>query len=354
MAAMVRVKKSHRYSAKRQFAPFSLQIHWIFLFMFACSGLLVTTYRLLRSQDAEQGTLRLLAEAHSAAHITAAKKPFLVYGTAWKKENTARFVFDAVHAGFRFVDTACQPKHYHEPGVGEGWKAAAQDLGLSRDDIFLQTKFTPFPGQDPNKCPYDPNSPIEEQIHVSLETSLKNLKTDYLDSYVMHSPYDTVEETMQAWRVMETFVDQGKVRRLGISNCYNYQKFMAIYQQARIKPSVLQNRFYADSNFDTDLRKFCKEHDIWYQSFWTLTANIRALQSAEVKELAEAKSLSPQTYMYAFLMSLGYVTPLSGTTNKIHMAEDVAIMERMQGGEAIFENEADIRRMAQLLGMPDL
>jgi aryl-alcohol dehydrogenase-like predicted oxidoreductase len=74
----------------------------------------------------------------------------------------------------------------------------------------------------------------------------------------------------------------------------------------------------------------------------------------EVQQLAEQKGLTPQTYMFAFLMSLGYVTPLSGTTNTKHMAEDVAVMERMQGGEQIFESEEELRHMAQLLGMPDL
>ena len=299
-------------------------------------------------------SVRMVVSAHSAQQIAASGKPFLVYGTAWKKEETARYVSEAVHAGFRFIDTACQPKHYNEGGVGDGWKAAADELGLQRSDIFLQTKYTPYSGQDPNRIPYDHRAPIEDQVKQSLKVSLKNLHTEYLDSLVMHSPLDTVEKTMEAWRVMESFVDEGKVLRLGISNCYDYNFFTAIYNQARIKPSVLQNRFYAESNFDTELRKFCKEHSIWYQSFWTLTANRRALALPEVKELAEKKDLTPQTYMYAFLMSLGYATPLDGTTNQKHMLEDVAVMERMQGGEQIFESEEELRHMAQILGMPDL
>ena len=65
------------------------------------------------------------------------------FSTALKNE-TARLVSDAVKAGFRFIDTACQPKHYNEAGVGDGWKAAAEELGLSREDGWLQTKFTPL------------------------------------------------------------------------------------------------------------------------------------------------------------------------------------------------------------------
>lgn len=211
-----------------------------------------------------------------------------------------------------------------------------------------------FPGQDPNNIPYDPNSPIEEQVEQSLKVSLENLQTDYLDSLVLHSPFDSFEDTMKAWRTMESFVDAGKVRGLGISNCYDFDTFKTLYEMAIHKPKVLQNRLYAESNFDTELRKFCKESGIWYQSFWTLTANRAALALPEVEELAKAKELTPQTYMFAFLMSLGYVTPLSGTTRKAHMLQDVAVMERIQGGEVFFESEEELRKMAQLLGFPDL
>lgn len=124
-------------------------------------------------------------------------------------------------------------------------------------------------GQDPNDIPYNQNLPPSEQVKESLQKSLSNLKTTYLDSLVLHSPLDTIEDTMSVWRVMETFVDEGTVLRIGISNCYDYPFFKSLHEMARIKPSVLQNRFYAESNFDTELRAFCKANNIWYQSFWT-------------------------------------------------------------------------------------
>jgi len=285
-----------------------------------------------------------------ASRVLSGGLPFLVYGTAWKKEETARLVSEAVHSGFRFIDTACQPKHYNEPGVGLGWTAAAAELGLQRTDLFLQTKFTSIPGQDPNNIPYDRTASLEAQVAESLQVSLRNLQTPYLDSWVMHSPMPTIEETMTAYRVMEQAVDDGKALRLGISNCYDYTEFTTIYEMARIKPVVLQNRFYADSNWDQELRKFCSENGIWYQSFWTLTANRDALATPEAREWADSKNLTPQTLLYAYLMSLGYGTPLDGTTNQQHMKEDVAVMERLQQGEKIFENEDELRRFEKLLG----
>ncbi len=112
----------------------------------------------------------------------------------------------------------------------------------------------------------------------------------------------------------------------------------------------LQNRFTKKTDFDSNLRQFCKEHKIKYQSFWTLTANVRALETEKVRELAKAKELTPQTYMFAFLMSLGYVTPLSGTTNQGHMKEDVATMAKLQGGYISF-TEDEQKYMAKLLDM---
>ena len=300
------------------------------------------------------------ASASGAASILASSnKPYIVYGTAWKKERTAELVNKAVKAGFRFIDTACQPKHYNEPGVGNGWTSAAEELNLERDDFWLQTKFTSINGQDPNNLPYDKNAPIEEQIRTSLQVSLKNLHTTYLDSWVMHSPERTIERTIAAWRVMEEAVDSGHVRQLGISNCYDYDKFVALYEAAKHKPRTLQNRFYSDSNFDTELRQFCIEHGIKYQSFWTLTANRDALhKNQQLIQNAKSKNLTPQTYMFAFLMSLhkdsGYFTPLSGTTNEKHMMEDVAVSERIRSGEVFFETEDELRTMAKWLGMPDL
>ena len=355
---MVKINRSSRSMYAAQGSNKYFSAHLFNLCILSVLGLFVTLYIFLaRVEEREHLMSRMgptLVSALPASRIIATQKPFLMYGTAWKKEETAKLVQQAIMTGFRFIDTACQPKHYHEAGVGAGWTAAASELGLERSDLFLQTKYTPYPGQDPNNVPYDKDAALREQVRQSVAVSLENLRTDYIDSLVLHSPLPTVEQTMEVWREFETYVDAGTVRQLGISNCYDYQTFVSLYEMARIKPAVLQNRFYADSNFDTELRQFCKDKNIWYQSFWTLTANRHALASQQVKDWADSLDLMPQTLMYAFLMSLGYARPLDGTTNLLHMTEDVAIMERLQKGEVIFKDEAELRKFAQLLGMPDL
>ena len=82
--------------------------------------------------------------------------PPVFYGTAWKKERTAELVELAIRMGFRAIDTACQPKHYNEAAVGEGILKSK----IAREELFIQTKYTPFNGQDPNRVPYNPKDPI--------------------------------------------------------------------------------------------------------------------------------------------------------------------------------------------------
>ena len=56
--------------------------------------------------------------------------PQIIYGTAWKKDTTERLVGLAIRNGFRGIDTACQPKHYDEAGVGAGIAASITDPAL--------------------------------------------------------------------------------------------------------------------------------------------------------------------------------------------------------------------------------
>jgi len=70
--------------------------------------------------------------------------PNILYGTAWKKNRTAELVELAIKTGFRAIDTACQPKHYNEKGVGDAVKKLIDEGVITRKDIFLQTKYTPI------------------------------------------------------------------------------------------------------------------------------------------------------------------------------------------------------------------
>jgi|ERR1700733_167840 len=251
--------------------------------------------------------------------------PRIIYGTAWKKAATEQLVSLAIQNGFRGVDTACQPKHYDEAGVGAG-VAAGLKQGLTRADLYLQTKFTSLSGQDPNRIPYDPKASLADQITQSVAASLKNLQTDYLDCVLLHSPMPTMTQTQSAWRTLETFVDTDKVRQLGISNCYSRTDLERLYETARIKPAVIQNRFYAETNYDRDIRAFCDQNQIIYQSFWTLSANPHLLSHKTITALASAHRQTAPQILFRYLSQIG-VVPLTGTKSETHMREDLAIFD---------------------------
>ena len=249
--------------------------------------------------------------------------PYLIYGTAWKKERTADLVEMAVMSGFRGIDTACQPKHYEEPLVGEALKRVASH-GIAREELFVQTKFTPLAGQDPHKIPYDPSQSLPIQVKQSSEASLRNLKTEYLDSLVLHSPLFPYAHLEQVWSAREDLYHQGITKQLGISNCYDLELLQKLYRESGVKPAVVQNRFYDESGYDRELRAWCDEVGILYQSFWSLTANPHLLKSREFFALTQEYDKTEAQILYRYLVHVG-ITPLIGSTSHHHIKEDLEI-----------------------------
>lgn len=253
------------------------------------------------------------------------KMPYIIYGTAWKKERTADLVSKALQAGFRGIDTACQPKHYDERLVGVALQRM-KDQGIERGALYLQTKFTPLSSQDAGQVPYDKSSSLELQVAQSFETSTKNLQTAYVDGLLLHSPLVSHELTMKAWNAMEKIQRIGGARQLGISNCYDMGVIMALYSDASVKPAVVQNRFYLETGYDADLRHWCSTHGIIYQSFWSLTANPRILTSDTVLNLAQKYKKTEAQIFFRYLSHSGIV-PLTGTCSEQHMKEDLNIFD---------------------------
>ncbi|KAI5462267.1 NADP-dependent oxidoreductase domain-containing protein [Mariannaea sp. PMI_226] len=273
-------------------------------------------------------TSRLAKDLTLKGSATTATIPRLVYGTAWKKDQTADLVYKALRNGFRGIDTAAQPKHYNEKGVGQGVQKAIASGFITRDALFIQTKFSP-PAAQGQDVPYDLNAPLADKVHQSVRSSLSNFtipgQEAYLDSVVLHSPMDTIEETMTVWNTLETYVPS-KIRSLGISNT-SLRILQSINTQANVKPSVVQNRFHNITQFESELRAYCRDEGIVFQSFWTLSANPSLFRSKVVRDIAiQAKATQVAAY-YALVMGLEGITVLDGTTNEQHMKEDLEGLE---------------------------
>ena len=129
--------------------------------------------------------------------------PDFLYGTAWKEDRTAALTELALRTGFRGLDTANQRRHYVEAAVGQGLAAAYRAGVVTREAVFLQTKFTSRGGQD-HRLPYDPRAELAAQVAQSMASSLEHLGTDHVDSYVLHGPASGHGWTDEDAEVMET------------------------------------------------------------------------------------------------------------------------------------------------------
>ncbi|KAJ5416496.1 uncharacterized protein N7487_000046, partial [Penicillium crustosum] len=265
--------------------------------------------------------------------------PVFVYGTAWKKERSADLVYNAIKAGFRAVDTAAQPRHYQEHLVGDGIRRAIADGIVGRADLYVQTKYSPLSAQDLANMPYDPSATVTDQVHASIKSSLHNLRStvdpdsvdeSYIDTVIIHSPLSTLAHTLEAWHALETYVPR-HIRNLGISNCtLPILRELCTSSQTNVKPSVVQNRFYEDTLFDVPLRAFCRENQIIYQSFWTLTANPDLMRSEPVQQLARHVNITPAAAFYTLVMGLKDVVVLNGTKDESRMKEDLSAPKQVE------------------------
>lgn len=268
--------------------------------------------------------------------------PSFMYGTAWKKEATSRLVQVAVASGFKAIDTANQLIHYQEALVGEALQTLAKQ-GITRESLFLQTKFTPANGQD-HRTPYDPSADFTTQVRQSFKSSLTHLHTDHIDSYVLHGPYQRWglgKADWEVWAAIEELYESGKAKMIGISNI-TADQLRELCAKGRHKPMVVQNRCYAALGWDQEVREICSTHGIIYQGFSLLTANREVLADPEVRAIAARLGTGVAQVIFRFAMQIGML-PLTGTTNPQHMKDD------LQAGQLTLSQE-DMRHI-ETVGM---
>lgn len=250
--------------------------------------------------------------------------PNFLYGTAWKENRTASLTELALRSGFRAIDTANQRKHYFETGVGDALDAAYRAGIVKREDLFLQTKFTYQRGQD-HRLPYDPSAILSLQVEQSLASSLEHLRTDYVDSYVLHGPssnYDWTDSDAEVWEAMRRERDAGRTRLLGVSNV-GLQHLQQLKATGVELPTFVQNRCFARLGWDREVRAFCSAHKIIYQGFSLLTANPEVLRSSALVALAGTLGVTPAQVIFSFSRAIG-ILPLTGSSSPEHLQQDLA------------------------------
>lgn len=138
-------------------------------------------------------------------------------------EALARTVTEAFKVGFRLIDTS--DDYRGETGLGTAISRLTSETDLKRDDVFIQTKISqdnaygdePLEGVWFNRhSKYQNRHSVEEVVMDKVNTSLRELRTDYLDSLLVHYPFPGYYE--EIWEVMMRLKEQGVVRYIGVSN----------------------------------------------------------------------------------------------------------------------------------------
>jgi diketogulonate reductase-like aldo/keto reductase len=264
--------------------------------------------------------------------------PRFLYGTAWKEEATQCLTELALQQGFRGIDTANQRRHYHEAAVGQAITNSMKKGLVTRDGLFIQTKFTYRHGQD-HRLPYDPAASIPIQVEQSFASSLTHLGIDKVDSYVLHGPSKReglVTTDWEAWQAMEAIYDSGRTYMLGISNV-SLKQLEALCSKVRVVPAFVQNRCFAVDGWDRSIRQFCKTNGIHYQGFSLLTANRDLMTQPEMVRLAKRHKRSISQILFGFALAVGML-PITGTTDLNHMQADLQV----------FDFELDVEEVATI------
>ena len=225
---------------------------------------------------------------------------------------------DALDAGFRHFD--CAERYRNEREVGEALQAGLAAGGIAREDIFVTTKLW-----NSNHRP--------ERVEPAFEASLDRLRLKYLDLYLIHTPfafqpgddqdprdqngnviYDHGVTLLDTWRAMESLVDHGRCRAIGLSDI-TLKDVLPIYESARIKPAVVQVESHPYLP-ETELFEFCKEKGIVLLAFAPLGHGIRPgpLEDPVISAIAGRVGKTPAQVLLAWAVQRGTALLTTPTT----------------------------------------
>jgi diketogulonate reductase-like aldo/keto reductase len=176
--------------------------------------------------------------------------------------NDTKELRSAIDLGYRLIDTAIY--YRNEAVIGK----AVKESNIDRNEFFITSKIP----QDKTFIETD------ELVKHHVEASLKALDLGYIDLYLIHFPLDSFEENLRVWRILESFVDQGLIRSIGVSN-FNEDQLSDLIKHARIKPVLNQFQSYPGKH-QQSLVDFCKRENIVpqaYQSLAKIDSKIKGL-----------------------------------------------------------------------------
>lgn len=198
----------------------------------------------------------------------------------WKAngKDVKKAVKDAIHAGFRHIDTATN--YGNEAEIGEALAEIFEEGVIMREDLFITSKLWN-------------DSHAEGQVIPALQESLKKLRLDYLDLYLIHWPvafkngidfpkkpsdYLTPEEApiIETWKQMEKAKTDGMAKHIGVSN-FSEKKLKDLVSKATIKPEMNQIELHPLLQ-QRALLDYCNSEEILVTAYSPLGSGDRSAQ----------------------------------------------------------------------------
>lgn len=237
--------------------------------------------------------------------------PFMAMGTNWMNYDELLPVMTAgFQAGLRAIDTARD--YGNEPVVGQVLEKALEVTGLKREDVFVTTKIGN--GQQLH-------GDIEEQINISL----KNLKTDYADLWLMHWPYPGFFE--KTWEKMIKVYKQGKVRAIGVAN-YDVRHFEQLKKSNPSFFPMVNQMEYHPLRTAVKLKSYMKNNDIRMQAYAPLCRLIPPLKDSDVlNSLSDKYHKSIGQIILRWHVQQGDVMPVFKSYNPKRFEENIDIFD---------------------------
>ncbi|RZI76827.1 MAG: aldo/keto reductase [Pseudomonas sp.] len=214
-----------------------------------------------------------------------------------------RSVVDAIEAGYRLIDTAAS--YQNEVAVGEGLHAS----GVAREDLFVTSKLWV---QDTGF----------ESTRDAIDASLRRLRLDYLDLYLIHQPFGDVHGS---WRAMEAAHRAGKLRAIGVSN-FHPDRLMDIMAFNEIAPAVNQvevNPFHQQ----TEAASFMQENGVQAEAWAPFAEGRNGLfQNERLVAIGAKHGKSVGQVVLRWLVQRGIVA-LAKSVRKERMRENLDVFD---------------------------
>ncbi|HTV85843.1 MAG TPA: aldo/keto reductase [Dyella sp.] len=255
--------------------------------------------------------------------------PAVGFGTLIADAEAARkAIRSALEVGFRHIDGA--DVYRNEEVVGDALREAFEAGTVKRDELFVTSKLWN-------------NNHRPERVRLAFERSLRRLQLDYLDCYLIHTPfafqpgedyypmndrgepvYDPGVTLIDTWRAMESLVDEGRCRFIGLSDI-TLDKLKEIVEIARIKPAVVQVESHPYLP-EWELLAFCQKHGIVLLAFAPLGHGMepRITDDPVIKGIATRIGKTPAQVALAWAVQRGGAF-LTTSTHPLHIRENFEI-----------------------------